>query len=423
MRSLRAARLVGLLAFVMSVWGAPVQGAGEMATRQLLAEGLDSPTNLTALPDGRIFVLEPYEGRIRVIRDGALQAEPFLALGERMEEKPHVEAGLLGLAFAPDYAHSRQFYVVYTNRSGALQLSRFSADARGARGRLDTEEVLLSITDREYHWHNCGHIEFAADGRLYMCVGDMDANGNPSGSAQDPASLKGTIFRIDPAAAPVRPEIVGYGLRNPWRFTVLPSGALIIPDVGFESWDELNRLAADAQRPANFGWNLAEGNDCRTGDCAGELVWPTYVYPHDGYHCAIVGGAIYRGRAAPAWHDVYVFGDFCAGTVSAIRNLATAPEIRTLSEEFSQVTSVASDADGELIVADFGAGAVYRLRLPDAAASSWTSVPALVAEQSLEMRRAGIHSAKNDLEKLLSSQRWEIVSRVFDLFDRIAGRR
>lgn len=417
----RAPGALTWLATLMLICGAPAHADEQLASRHLLASGLASPTNLTALPDGRVFVIEPYEGRIRVIQDGALQAEPFLALGDRLEEDPHVEGGLLGLAFAPDYAESRQFYVTYTSRTGALQLSRFSADPSGAKGQLETEEILLSISDRDYHWHNCGHIEFAQDGQLYMCIGDMDANGNPSDSAQELNTLKGKIFRIDPTDDELVPEIVGYGLRNPWRFTVLPSGALIVPDAGFESWEELNRLAPDTALPANFGWNRAEGNDCRRGECNGELIWPTYVYPHDGYQCAIIGGTVYRGAASPAWHGVYVFGDFCSGTVSAIRNLETDPEIRTLSDEFTQVTSVASDADGELIVADFGENGIYQLALPADFQTGWTSVSALVTRQALEMRRAGVHSSKNDLEKLLSSQRWKVARKMFNFYDHLVG--
>ena len=71
-------------------------------------------------------------------------------------------------------------------------------------------------------------------------------------------SLDGSIIRIDPhsatgAAAPGNPligspdpnkrRIVGYGLRNPFRFAVRPgTNDLWIGDVGYNLWEELDRL-------------------------------------------------------------------------------------------------------------------------------------------------------------------------------------
>jgi len=395
--------------------------AGQMVSRQLIASGLETPTNLAHLEDGRILVLEPYLGHVRVIDDGVLLDEPFLSIQDRMEEDPHVEGGLLGLAFPPDFRQSKDVYLTYTDVRGDLVLSRFAASADGRHARADSEVVLLKVADGNYGWHNCGHIAFAADGRLYFCVGDMDVLPNPTGSAQNLDTLMGKILRLDPAAAPVEPEVIAYGLKNPWRFTLMTSGSLIIPDVGYETWEELSLLRPDAQTPANLGWNLAEGNDCRETRCEAELVWPLYVYPHDGSSCAIIGGAVYRGKD-PAWHGVYVFGDFCSGALWAIRAIETAPEITQISDDFVQIGTVGVDAAGEIIVSDFGEGAVYRLQLPPADELDWQGVPELVQRQSLQGRRTGFHSIKTDMEKFYSSRRWAVMSGLFELYDRTLGK-
>lgn len=77
---------VGFAAGVLFVLSASCALAAPMASRELLADGLDIPTNLAHLEDGRIFVLEPHEGHVRVIDDGGLVDEPFLSVQDRMEE-------------------------------------------------------------------------------------------------------------------------------------------------------------------------------------------------------------------------------------------------------------------------------------------------------------------------------------------------
>ena len=54
-------------------------------------------------------------------------------------------------------------------------------------------------------------------------------------------------------------------------------------------------------------------------------------------HCAIIGGALYKGTAHPAWRGIYVFGNYCSGEIRAILYIDTAPEIRKISEEFLQI--------------------------------------------------------------------------------------
>ena len=60
-------------------------------------------------------------GRIRLIRNGALQATDFLTLtGIRTGG----EEGLLGMALAPDWATSGRFFIYFTNANGDLVVRR-----------------------------------------------------------------------------------------------------------------------------------------------------------------------------------------------------------------------------------------------------------------------------------------------------------
>src|SRR5207244_11424839 len=71
--------------------------------------GIASPTAMAIAPDGRIFVCSQ-TGALRVIKNGALLATPFVTLsvdsvGER---------GLLGVAFDPYFTLTHYIYLYYT---------------------------------------------------------------------------------------------------------------------------------------------------------------------------------------------------------------------------------------------------------------------------------------------------------------------
>src|SRR6267378_8596024 len=88
----------------MLIWAATPAPAATLPsgfTETLVANGLSSPTAMQFAPDGRLFVCLQ-GGQLRVIKNGALLATPFLtvtvdAAGER---------GLLGVTFDPDFANN-----------------------------------------------------------------------------------------------------------------------------------------------------------------------------------------------------------------------------------------------------------------------------------------------------------------------------
>ncbi|MFC4112797.1 LamG-like jellyroll fold domain-containing protein [Nonomuraea zeae] len=98
-------------------------------------------------------------------------------------------------------------------------------------------------------------------------------------TSADPAALNGTIIRIDPdtgAAAPGNPNagssdpnvarIIAYGQRNPFRFTVRPGTSEIwAGEVGWNTWEEINRIANPTGPVANFGWPCYEGANRQGG--------------------------------------------------------------------------------------------------------------------------------------------------------------
>ena len=121
----------------------------------------------------------------------------------------------------------------------------------------------------------------------------------------DPTGLDGTILRVDPATGDAWPtnanigsadanarKIIGYGLRNPYRFTIKPgTDDVWIGDVGFQTWEEINRLPDPDAAAVNFGWPCHEGagvlpffDDLGLSLCdslsAGSVTAPYYTYDH-----------------------------------------------------------------------------------------------------------------------------------------------
>ena len=285
--------------------------------------------------DERLFVGEQ-TGAVRIVRGGQVLAEPFLDL------RGHVttlgESGLLSIAFAPDYAASGLVYAVYNSRTGAygdLRLSAFRRSGDPDRVDASSERVLLTIP-KPYENHNGGMLQFGPDGYLYLSVGDGDPGAlHPPGFyAQRRDVLLGSILRIDPTAGDeygvpsdnpflgvdgVRPEIWAYGLRNPWRFWIdHPTGEMLIGDVGSTSREEIDHVPR-GHSGSNFGWPCFEGTVRfdETSACE-DPVSPLHDFARVDGVCAVIGGVVVRDSRIPALAGRYLYGDLCAGTVTAL---------------------------------------------------------------------------------------------------------
>jgi glucose/arabinose dehydrogenase len=174
---------------------------------------LNVPWEMAFAPDGRIFLTER-PGRIRIIKDGQLQSEPWMSL----DVAATGEGGLLGLALDPEFAANRYVYVAYTYRSAQdiLQnrLVRLREDPSTGKGIMD--RVLLDGAAGN-SIHDGGRVKFGPDGKLYWTVGEA---GNPQ-LAQDLTSLNGKILRINsdgtiPSDNPFPGSpVYSYGHRNP----------------------------------------------------------------------------------------------------------------------------------------------------------------------------------------------------------------
>lgn len=340
---------------------------------QPVASGLSGPLGVTHAGDGsgRLFVLEQ-GGVVRIIRDGELQAQPFLSITDRITAGG--EQGLLGLAFHPAYEDNGRFFVNYTDTEGDTVVARYEADPQSDSADPGSEEVLLRI-EQPFENHNGGHLAFGPDGHLYVATGDGGSAGDPEDNGQDKEALLGKLLRIDvdgsryeaPTDNPFAdgggaPEVWAYGLRNPWRFSFdEAAGTLWIGDVGQNALEEINRVPMN-EAGLNFGWNEMEGSRCYEGDCdrSGKVL-PVTEYGHDA-GCSVTGGFVYRGRQFRDLRGGYFFGDFCSGSIWVIPADAEGPiDPNLVLTSDHAISSFGLDEDGELYVTDIGSGDVLRM--------------------------------------------------------------
>jgi glucose/arabinose dehydrogenase len=363
---------------------APAPPARSAATGVRLAEvgSFDQPVYVTAPPGdrSRVFVVEQ-GGTIRVVRGGRKLARPFLDV--RALVTAGGEQGLLSMAFAPDYARSRRFYVNYTARSGEQRIVEYRRSAAGAdRADPGSARLVLRYDGLESN-HNGGLLVFGPDRLLYAGTGDgggaNDQHGR-RGNAQDLRRLEGKLLRIDPRARGGRPyrvpasnpfvrrrgargEIYSYGLRNPWRFSFdRATGDLVIGDVGQDQVEEIDYARRGAARGANYGWRPYEGRRRILPGAAPRRVAPVLELTHAAGNCSVTGGYVVRDPALRALRGRYVYADFCRGQLRSARlRRGGASGDRALDlRKVDSVSSFGEDARGRVYVVSL-TGPVYRL--------------------------------------------------------------
>jgi glucose/arabinose dehydrogenase len=282
----------------------------------LVASGISNPTAMAFAPDGRIFVAEQ-AGKLRVIKNGALLAAPFIQLTVNSTG----ERGLIGIALDPAFSTTSYVYLYYTvpGTPAHNRVSRFTAN--GDVVVAGSESIILELDPLSTATnHNGGAMHFGPDGMLYVAVGE---NANPS-NAQNLDTYHGKLLRINSdgtiphdnpftTGSEKRKRVWAYGLRNPYTFSIHPvTGRILVNDVGQGTWEEINDATAGGK---NFGWPTTEGNfDVLIHP---SLTPPIYSYPHgtgDGKGCAITGGTFFfpsHTNYPSDYFDRYFFQDLC----------------------------------------------------------------------------------------------------------------
>ena len=356
----------------------------KMKLTQVLS-GLSAPLYATSPPGDstRLFVVEK-GGAIKLSKNGSILATPFLDITSKVYiPGSAAEGGLLGLAFHPNYATNRKFYVHYTAQpSGNVVIAEYTATNGGDTANT-TETRIINTTHGA--WNHCGGmLAFGKDGYLYGAIGDGAVGSSVLGQSPaqtlDPMStyyLLGKLVRIDTAnlATPPSGNKSGYiwdwGLRNPWRFSFdRQDGTLYIADVGKSLYEEVDVEPAGSA-PRNYGWDTMEGTHCYSATTCSQTGFTAAAVDHPRSEMAsIIGGYVYRGSKLTCMKGRYLYSDYVTNNFFAFTwNGSTATEKLDLSSDLnpgSSITGIASfgeDADGELYVVSVSTGRVYRIDL------------------------------------------------------------
>ena len=362
-----------------------------------VAQGLENPVDIQSAKDGsqRLFLLQQ-NGVVRILRDGALVAEPFLEI--RSRTRANGECGLLGMAFPPGYREKRYFYVNYTNpecRGSVIARYRVTG-ANADRADAASEEVILTQA-QPFTNHNGGQLQFGPDGFLYIGLGDGGSGGDPRNSGQTTSTWLGKMLRIDteragayqvPATNPFvgdsryLPEIWATGLRNPWRFSFdRETGDLWHADVGQNRAEEINFQPAASRGGENYGWRTMEGLACfnpSTNCDRTNLTLPIWEYTRAQGDVSVTGGYVYRGLRWPALRGTYIYGDFASARIWGLRREGPRFNNRLLLRPpNTSISTFGEDEDGEIYVAHHG-GIIYRIESVAAAATPLLTARSIV---------------------------------------------
>jgi glucose/arabinose dehydrogenase len=266
---------------VPSPWrtGSVVTTADHVQLRlDVVADGLEAPTDIAFAPDGRIFIAER-AGRVRIVRDGQLQAEPALTLADVTAGG---QGGLLSLALDPGFDHTGLVYALYTTLSRdqrpAFRLARF----RAVRDTLGERAILLDDIDASPR--AAAALRFGPDAKLYAA---FDDGGYPA-VAGDLSSFNGKILRMNadgstPGDQAAATPVYSYEYHSPRGLDWQPAtGTPWVVDGG-------------ARASARLSAAVAVGDRSKRG-----TVRPSYELPPPVDASAL---AFYRGGLIPAFRD------------------------------------------------------------------------------------------------------------------------
>lgn len=368
---------------------------------QVVARGLSAPMLYVAAPGdaSKAYVIER-SGKVKLILNDVLQPTDVLDITGTVVTAG--ECGLLGIAFDPNYVVTKQVFLHYNAGSPIeTRIVRYTMNPGGTS--LGSPFPIFSFQQTTETNHKGGAINFGAGGFLFMMTGDGGGGNDPNNYAQTPNSFFGKILRIDvtgddfpgdsnqnyaiPASNPwvgvggVNPEIWGFGMRNPFRWSVDPvTNGLLIADVGQDAYEELNfEPAGTGMR--NYGWNMREA--LHPSGNSGPAFFtplqnPMLEYSHT-FGETIIGGFIYRGTALDAsLQGRYFFADYISAKVASIpfslsggeANGVSSGSIATYTstinaslggDSISGPVSVTPDANGEIMICDLNKGTLIRL--------------------------------------------------------------
>lgn len=298
---------------LLTAQDAPLRSVHHQFRVVTVAEGLVNPWSVAFLPGGDILVTER-PGRLRIVRNGRLLAEPVAGLPAIRVGN---QGGLLDVVPHPDFARNRLIYISYAKPNAAGDQSTTAViRARFANDRLnDVQEVFEANAWSRGQGHYGSRIAFDGKGYMFITVGDRQVP--PQGDlaahpAQDLKVHNGKVIRLhDDGRVPTDnpfvgregalPQIWSYGHRNPQGLMIDASGNVWATEHGPQGGDELNLV----QPGKNYGWpvigfgvNYRSGTNIHSGTTREGMEQPVKVWVPS---IATSGLMQYSGSAFSGW--------------------------------------------------------------------------------------------------------------------------
>src|SRR6195952_4076225 len=310
-----------------------------------LATGLSGAVSVAWAPDGRKFVASATgSGKLYIFNPGSKTPAVTRAMG----------GNVYGIAIDSDFAHNGYLYIVRSFGGNTTQrLTRVTVKPDSTLvNPASPETVLLGHVTTQpcpapsntsdcipaFSPHDLNAVvSDPSDGTLWVANGDQANLGNNiTFQVYDEQSYAGKLLHVDrdgnglpghpfcPAdndLTHVCTKVWAKGFKNPFRFTLGPTGTPLVGDVGWASREEISSVRAGG----DYGWPCYEGNIRTPGfkdnslcvpeyakeGTADAALPPIYEYPHTGPGNAIVGGPVYPGGAYPAgFTGSLFFGDY-----------------------------------------------------------------------------------------------------------------
>ncbi|GAB3726640.1 PQQ-dependent sugar dehydrogenase [Amycolatopsis oliviviridis] len=323
---------------------------------------------------------------------------------------------------------------------GCVVTGRVSRLTMGPAGTAVSEKPLVTGWCQQFPSHSVSALGFGPDGALYAGGGDgasfnfadygqvenpcadppspagtnltpPTAEGgalrsqSPRRPAGEPVLLNGTLLRLDPDTGEGLPDnpfasssdanarrVIAYGARNQFRFGFRPgTRELWAGDVGWDTWEEINRVADVGDTVAeNFGWPCFEGAPrqagydganldlCESLYASGGQTAPYYAYNHSakvvaGDPCptggsSISGIAFESGSNYPAaYSGALFFSDSSRGCIWAMQTVDGLPNVSRLVPFVTGANTpvqVLTGPGGDLFYVALGSGELHRVSHP-----------------------------------------------------------
>ncbi|MFK7879433.1 PQQ-dependent sugar dehydrogenase [Roseobacter sp.] len=258
-------------------------------THTVVLDGLENPWDMAFLDDGTMLFTEKCKGLSVLMPSGDVKA--LLGMGGSAGYASTADdlfcegqAGMMGVAFDPNFAENRRIYVYstsnmsdpHTNRLMRLVVADDFSNVSDRTDIVDDVPYKMAASDHPFGGpgaHNGGRVRFGPEGNLWLTTGDTHNEEVP----QSPTMMGSKVLRMDTdgaaAAGNTPPDgfdsrTFTYGHRNVQGIAFHPgTGNPIAAEHGPWHSDEITFLV----NGGNAGWdprpNMAGRGDCPDDYC------------------------------------------------------------------------------------------------------------------------------------------------------------